>query len=45
MKRWHSWESEETPCVKCGQDFWSERHTTLCVCWKMRLPKRKETNK
>lgn len=32
------------PCLRCGQDFETERPTTRCVCWKMRLPKRtKET--
>ena len=29
-------------CRKCGQNEWEGDVTDRCVCWKMRLPKRKE---
>ena len=52
MTKNHEWEHERGPyrttrygfgpCVKCGQDFETQCPTTRCVCWKMRLPTRKE---
>ena len=40
----HSWKRGHGPtvCVKCGQLFLAFHATRHCVCWKMRLPKRKE---
>ena len=47
----HTWRYAETdphelygyqPCRRCGQSHAAMRPTLRCVCWKMRLPKRKE---
>ena len=48
MKRTHvfDWsergEAADMKCRKCGQAYLTHRGTDRCVCWKMRLPKRKE---
>lgn len=44
----HTWRYAETdriallPCRRCGQDSMASRSTYRCVCWKLRLPRRKE---